>query len=229
MHTDVPRGPRIPGRGFRRGLFVILAATALEATTPYVDHAWGSTIIGSSVTGVFDIAYFGAGAENAWDPSNGRVPSTGYVNSSGCGAPSCTVTISSSAPTFGYDDGNYLIVADFSSGNSLVITSEVLAGGVLVYSPLTMTFTDPVFNGASLQSDTFPNGLGFSFNGDEVTLTYGGFPSTISNASAVIAISSVPESSTWAMMLVGFAGLGFVGYRATAQRSQSRDFAASAI
>jgi probable HAF family extracellular repeat protein len=27
--------------------------------------------------------------------------------------------------------------------------------------------------------------------------------------------SSVPESSTWAMMLIGFAGLGFAGYRAT--------------
>ena len=27
--------------------------------------------------------------------------------------------------------------------------------------------------------------------------------------------SPVPEPSTWAMMLVGFAGLGFVGYRAS--------------
>ena len=26
-------------------------------------------------------------------------------------------------------------------------------------------------------------------------------------------ISAVPEPSTWAMMLVGFAGLGFLGYR----------------
>jgi hypothetical protein len=25
--------------------------------------------------------------------------------------------------------------------------------------------------------------------------------------------SAVPEPSTWAMMLIGFAGLGFVGYR----------------
>jgi hypothetical protein len=25
--------------------------------------------------------------------------------------------------------------------------------------------------------------------------------------------SAVPELSTWAMMLIGFAGLGFVGYR----------------
>ena len=28
-----------------------------------------------------------------------------------------------------------------------------------------------------------------------------------------VEISSVPEPSTWAMMLLGFAGLGFVGYR----------------
>jgi hypothetical protein len=33
---------------------------------------------------------------------------------------------------------------------------------------------------------------------------------------AVSGISGVvPESSTWAMMLVGFAGLGFAGYRKT--------------
>jgi hypothetical protein len=31
--------------------------------------------------------------------------------------------------------------------------------------------------------------------------------------SATSAVSSVPETSTWAMMLSGFAGLGFVGYR----------------
>jgi hypothetical protein len=27
--------------------------------------------------------------------------------------------------------------------------------------------------------------------------------------------AAVPEPSTWAMMLLGFAGLGFVGYRRT--------------
>src|SRR5208283_3817031 len=101
---------------------------------------------------------------NFWDPSNGRVPSTGYMNSSGCGVPSCSVTISSSTPTFGYDDMNYLIVADFSSGTSLDITSTALVGGLLPYSSFVMTFADPTFNSASLQSDTFPNGLGFSFN-----------------------------------------------------------------
>jgi hypothetical protein len=28
-------------------------------------------------------------------------------------------------------------------------------------------------------------------------------------------VSGVPEASTWALMLVGFAGLGFAGYRKT--------------
>jgi hypothetical protein len=36
--------------------------------------------------------------------------------------------------------------------------------------------------------------------------------------------SGVPETSTWAMMLLGFAGLGFAGYR----RAKSTSFAASA-
>ena len=32
---------------------------------------------------------------------------------------------------------------------------------------------------------------------------------------ARITISGVPEASTWAMMLGGFAGLGLLGYRAS--------------
>jgi hypothetical protein len=31
-------------------------------------------------------------------------------------------------------------------------------------------------------------------------------------------ISDVPEASTWAMMIIGFAGLGFVGYRVSQKR-----------
>ena len=37
----------------------------------------------------------------------------------------------------------------------------------------------------------------------EATVFYGG-----------VALANVPKSSTWAMMLLGFAGLGFAGYRA---------------
>jgi hypothetical protein len=32
---------------------------------------------------------------------------------------------------------------------------------------------------------------------------------------ARITLSAAPEASTWAMMLIGFGGLGFAGYRAS--------------
>jgi hypothetical protein len=35
---------------------------------------------------------------------------------------------------------------------------------------------------------------------------------------ARITVSGVPEASTWAMMLIGFGGLGFAGYRASQSR-----------
>ena len=42
----------------------------------------------------------------------------------------------------------------------------------------------------------------------------GAYPLLGSN-SAIIAVASsaIPEPSTWAMMVLGFAGLGFAGYR----------------
>ena len=36
------------------------------------------------------------------------------------------------------------------------------------------------------------------------------------------AVADVPEPSTWALMLIGFAGLGFVGYRRA--RAEGGDF-----
>ncbi len=38
--------------------------------------------------------------------------------------------------------------------------------------------------------------------------------------------SSIPEPSTWAMMLLGFAGLGFAGYRRAKSRGPMSDLAA---
>ena len=33
--------------------------------------------------------------------------------------------------------------------------------------------------------------------------------------------TNVPEPSTWAMVLIGFAGLGFVGYRASRRKGMA--------
>ncbi len=37
---------------------------------------------------------------------------------------------------------------------------------------------------------------------------------------ARITLSAAPEASTWAMMLIGFGGLGFAGYRASRSRAE---------
>jgi hypothetical protein len=42
------------------------------------------------------------------------------------------------------------------------------------------------------------------------------------NQNFTLVIGTVPEFSTWTMMLLGFAGLGFVGYRRTRPRAQSQ-------
>ena len=41
-----------------------------------------------------------------------------------------------------------------------------------------------------------------------------------SGATLYATVSGVPEVSTWAMMLLGFAGLGFVGHRASRRNAE---------
>ena len=60
----------------------------------------------------------------------------------------------------------------------------------------------------------------FTFTGtgsDTLSISNQNNPSyqVIDNVSVTGSGSTIPEPSTWAMMLIGFAGLGFVGYRRT--------------
>jgi hypothetical protein len=66
-----------------------------------------------------------------------------------------------------------------------------------------------------------PNGSGNGYFGSDesgavMSRTYalgaGGF---IPGSTGLVTTFNIPEASTWAMMLIGFAGLGFVGYRRT--------------
>src|ERR1700722_11076675 len=69
-------------------------------------------------------------------------------------------------------------------------------------------FTDP--NSGALCSPNLDDQNQFLF-WDEVHPTAAGH--LLAAEFAVDAVAAVPELSTWAMMLVGFAGLGFAGYR----------------
>lgn len=69
---------------------------------------------------------------------------------------------------------------------------------------LTLHSTDP------LNSYSF----WFSTSGGQLSFTdlVGGNPN-VGNLLDNVSVSSVPEPSTWAMMILGFVGLGFLGYR----------------
>jgi len=99
-------------------------------------------------------------------------------------------------------------VTSFSSTGFTFTDTSITAGPNL---NIILTMTDPAFTGVSLISSTFP-GLTFAISGDQITVD---IPAV--NASAgevftasfnVTSTSSVPEPSTYGLMLIG---LGFLG------------------
>ena len=83
---------------------------------------------------------------------------------------------------------------------------------------ITGAVVDPISNLGLTDAD-------LTFSGDQLFVNYGGGQSYDPNSILKIDLvvqggpngSPVPEPSTWAMMLLGFAGLGFAGYRRARQ------------
>ena len=65
-----------------------------------------------------------------------------------------------------------------------------------------MTFDKATFTSLGVTPGTYKWTWGSGADADSFTLD-------------IVAPSAIPEASTWAMMLVGFAGLGLGGYRRT--------------
>jgi hypothetical protein len=102
--------------------------------------------------------------------------------------------------TSGTDVSYFNVVAVFGGG---LMTPDVGAGGAhFIYQ------TGQMYSGSEA-SPVF--GVG----------SFGGFDVSDQNNATVTftAVNVAPELSTWAMMLTGFAGLGFVGYRASSRKS----------
>jgi hypothetical protein len=56
---------------------------------------------------------------------------------------------------------------------------------------------------------------GLTATSASTTLLFSGYQNPTYNGVDAVSVSAVPEPSTWAMLLLGFAGLGFAGYRRT--------------
>ena len=65
-------------------------------------------------------------------------------------------------------------------------------------------------NGAEIHFETPDTGINLGDFGSNIDLTINGFGVTVVFGGVV---EGVPEPSTWAMMLIGFAGLSVLGWR----------------
>jgi hypothetical protein len=162
-------------------------------------------LVGTTVNGSLD---FDSDNKNFYNPALGFVPA-GFQNSAGAKNSNTVVIVGGNE--FGFTDpGNNTDVTSFTS-TGFTFTDTVITTGPNLNIILTMT--DPAFTGVSLISSTFP-GLTFAILGDQITVDIPGL-----NASAgevltasfnVTSTSSVPEPSTYGLMLIGFGFLGFM-------------------
>jgi PEP-CTERM motif len=133
----------------------------------------------------------------------------------------------SSAWSFGAGEHTiYLYIGSLDAGNSLTITAS---NGTTVFTGSDWT-TIP---GVTLPGDGDPTIMGSTSNGWFRFTDTGGTISSLTTAEtgsdlgnsfeiAAIAVSpSVPEPSTWAMLLIGFAGLAYAGSRRTKRATLS--------
>jgi len=113
-----------------------------------------------------------------------------------------------------------------SSYSFQAITPVILAAGTYqinaVYKSSNPDFNpyEPGGNAATITFNSFGGKLSFNqysdfynLNGNGSLATTQDIPSPNGYGAGTLTVSAVPEPSTWAMMLLGFIGLGFMAYR----------------
>jgi hypothetical protein len=127
-----------------------------------------------------------------------------------------------------------------AAGNTIAVSpTDIIFSAVSATDPVTKSWTATIGPDAgdvftetlttvTLVDRTSPNAVtweltgtvtGGAFHGTPVTMiidaTQSGGPGNVISVSGSNSSSAIPEASTWVMMALGFAGLGFLGYRKT--------------
>jgi hypothetical protein len=120
-----------------------------------------------------------------------------------------------------------LVVQDYTLGETLGDANLVsfTYGGTNLLSPFTITATSPGLYLFGVIDGPFPAGenvIVFSTSGFFESSTGGNWCAGLicegdNGSGGQWSIAAVPEPTTWAMMVLGFGGIGFAGYRASRQ------------
>lgn len=169
------------------------ASTSNQAPSPFTIGNW--TFSQGSPTVEVNIGSSGSGAQPFGTTGN-------YLSVLGGGAEnvSFAAPLSSFSFFWGSIDTYNTITIDTTSGSQTIngtdIATMFASAGIQATGCQTQTNCNRYFT--------------FTGNGDLIT----GFSmSSSSNSFEITNISAVPETATWAMMVLGFFGLGFVAYR----------------
>jgi hypothetical protein len=179
----------------------LAGSVALIALTFVSSLAHAATLLGTAVTGNL---HFNTFSLDFFDPANGGVPS-GYLNSSGT-----TVSVAEPAVEFGYSDGGTLITVNITS--SQIIISDTNIFSVLEsFNGFTVTLADVGLTGLSPVSNTFSGS--YTLGNGTLSFDVDPFRGTENRTAVFDLTAAIPEPSTWAMMLLGSAGVSFMAYR----------------
>lgn len=175
----------------------------------------------SGAAGSFQTVGTGAtfGANNAWTVVSGSVdwignywtspsPGGGSVDLDGNSVGSISQTL------FGLAAGTYKISFALSGNPDGPPPTKALE--VSVTGSAAQDYTYPVV-GDKANMNYAINSYVFTWGGGNATLTFASLNAPSDNPYGPVigdvSISAVPEPATWAMMILGFLGLGFVAYR----------------
>ena len=182
----------------------------------------GLFVGGGDLTGNFGVT---------WNPSTGKLVG---VNNNPF-AFETTSGLSQSGLTLGglaYNPGDASIALN-AKGDIITVNSPAGSTGLNRLYQIKLTFADPLIDlvDGSISSDPlviqqspYPTAAGDPVSGECENPTGAGASFCRQDTRRFLSsgVASVPEPSTWALMLIGFAGLGYAGYR------KRRDFAPAA-
>ena len=184
--------PQVRGCRFSLLLFLCVAFGRLAGAD--------STLVGSQVTGLLNMPPLGG---NLFDPNNGGFwgpPLPFYLNSAGT-----TVTISESAPEFGFGSAPLVLAANFTSTTLTILNLQGIITGE--NNTFHLVFVDQAFLSFSVTLDSvnYP-GMTYSLVGNTLTIDQPPF-TLASPLTANFTFHAVPEGNTVLLIAIGVAGL----------------------